>query len=166
MRRILVGATCVGLFVAAPPASAQLEPILDPLGIADTSISMSDQPGKVKVGENFRYRVTVKDNGPSAANEVLVQTRLAHSLDFVRARGTVLDEAGAPLSSPPVTCTTPWPHLVNCRIETLEAGQRARMFVTVTPTLRGFPKSRASVESEEIDQRPRNNNRREGTVVR
>ena len=166
MKRILlVVSACAGLFAGAQPASAQLEPILDPLGIADTSISMSDIPGVVDVGEEFSYRLTVRNNGPSAANAVLVQTRLADSLEFVEASGDVLEGEGDP-PPPDVDCETPSARLVNCRIEILRAGQRARMFVTVNPTAAGFPKSRASVESSDIDLRPANNNDQEGTVVR
>jgi uncharacterized repeat protein (TIGR01451 family) len=173
MKRILlVVATCAALFFAGVPlASAQLEPILDPLGIADTSISMSDVPGQVDVGEDFSYRLTARNNGPSAANGVLVQTRLAQSLDFVSASGEILEEEGDP-PLPDVDCETPSARLVNCRIgtpdepEPLPAGRRARIFVTVTPTAAGFPKSRGSVESSDIDLRPANNDTQEGTVVR
>lgn len=167
MKRILlVVSACAGLsLAAAQPASAQLEPIFDPLGIADTSISMSDVPGQVDVGEPFSYRETVRNNGISAANNVLVQTRLADSLEFVEASGDVLEEEGDP-PPPDVECGTPSARLVNCRIEILRAGQRARIFVTVNPTAAGFPKSRASVESSDIDLRRANNNDQEGTVVK
>ena len=166
MKRILLAVSaCAGLFVAAQPASAQLEPIFDPLGIADTSINMSDIPGQVDVGEQFSYRETVRNNGISAANDVLVQTRLAHSLEFVEVTGDVLEREGDP-PPPDVECETPSARLVNCRIEILLTGQRARIFVTVNPTAKGFPKSRGSVESSDIDLRPANNNTQEGTVVR
>lgn len=166
MKRILlVVSACAGLFVAVQPASAQLEPILDPLGIADTSINISDIPGQVDVGEEFSYRETVRNNGPSAANNVLVQTRLADSLDFVEASGDVLEEEDDPVP-PDVECEPPSARLVNCRIEILRAGQRARIFVDVSPTAEGFPKSRGSVESSDIDLRPSNNDEQEGTIVR
>jgi uncharacterized repeat protein (TIGR01451 family) len=166
MKRILLVAATSGalLLASAQPASAQLEPILDPLGIADTSIGMRDEPGQVDVGEEFTYRLNVRNNGPSAANLVLVQTRLAESLEFVEASGEVLTEEGDPPPSD-VDCSTPSARLVNCRIERLMAGRRALVFVTVVPTAVGFPKSRGSVESHDIDLRPANNNDQEGTVV-
>jgi hypothetical protein len=94
-----------------------------------------------------------------------VQTRLAQSLDFVDASGEILEEEGDP-PLPDVECETPSARLVNCRIETLLAGRRARIFVDVIPTAAGFPKSRGSVESNDIDLRPSNNDTQEGTVVR
>jgi uncharacterized repeat protein (TIGR01451 family) len=165
MKRILLVAVACGalFFGAAQPASAQLQEIIDLLGIANTKIGMGDTPGQVSVGEEITYRLNVRNNGPSAANAVLVQTRLAESLEFVEASGEVLAEEGPPPSD--VECNAPSAALVNCRMDRLEAGRLARVFVTVTATQAGFPQSRASVESQDIDLRPADNDDQEGTVV-
>lgn len=182
MRKIVVGVAAAAAFVAvgAQPASAQLEPVVDVLGVADTGIGMNDNPGQVKVGEEFTYRLNVRNVGPSDARDVRVQTRLADSLEFVDVTVDVLDTDPEQSEPPtPVDCTTPPANarVVTCRIDTLQGGvltdegslfaqgQRARVFVTVVPTQQGRPTSRASVESSNVDLNRGNNNAQEGTRV-
>lgn len=179
-RTLVVVGVCAGFFLAAPPAVAQLtlvEGVVDALSIADTKLGMKDMPGQVNVGDSFTYRLNLRNNGPSDARGVIVQTRLAQSLTFVEAEGEVLPEPNDP-DPPNVDCKAPSARLVNCRIrrlegglltdegDLLELGQRARVLITVTATQVGFPQSRATIESQNVDLRPGNNADKEGTVVR
>jgi uncharacterized repeat protein (TIGR01451 family)/uncharacterized delta-60 repeat protein len=58
---------------------------VDPASVADLSLSMSDAPDPVLVGSNVTYTITVSNNGPNAAANVVLTNPLPAMANFVTA---------------------------------------------------------------------------------
>lgn len=112
--------------------------------------------GTAKVGEDFTYQITVKNNGPSEASRVVIDQTLPAGVKFVSS------------SSPFVTLTsnTPWLSLigtfpdssqVRATLELLDPGKEYTYTVVVTPLDTGKMRSVLSVKSDVYDPIPTNN---------
>jgi uncharacterized repeat protein (TIGR01451 family) len=71
----------------------------DPVPVADVAISKSDNPDPVKAGNNLTYTVTVNNNGPSTASNVVVTDTLPAGVTFVSTSGCAEDPNGVPTCS-------------------------------------------------------------------
>src|SRR5262249_18001970 len=102
-----------------------------PADTADLQVTKSDAPDPVLVGQNVTYTVTVLNNGPAAAANVVLTDTLPAGVTFVSATGGV----------------TPVGGVLTFDLGTLAAGGRTAVTVVVTPTAAGTITNQASVPS-------------------
>ncbi len=123
-------------------------------GVADLSITKTDQTDPVVVGQDLSYTLVVTDNGPSLATNVVLTDTLPGGVIFVSAvpsQGTCAYNAG----------------VVTCSLGTLAAGARATVTITVQPTVGniGTIVNRSEVTSDALDPTPDDNQDDEPTQV-
>ncbi len=120
---------------------------------ADLSITKSDLPDPVTVGQNLTYDVRVTNNGPSNATDVTLTDTLPDSVTFVSAdpeQGSCTQSAGA----------------VTCDLGSLAEGATVRVTIVVIPTsLRIIITNSAQVAGTESDPDSSNNSVTETTRV-
>jgi uncharacterized repeat protein (TIGR01451 family) len=118
---------------------------------ADLSITKSDSPDPVTVGNNLTYTVTVKNNGPSGATGVTMTDSLPGTVTFVSATPSQGNCTG--------TAT------VTCNLGSLTNGASATITIVVTPTQAGGISNTARVAANEADPNTNNNSATEPTTV-
>ena len=106
-----------------------------PKPVSDLSITKTDAPDPVGVGQQLTYMLTVTNNGPSAADNVVITDTLPANVTFVSA------STGCSNSASTVTCT----------ISSINASQTATVTIVVTPTVAGTITNSASVQSSSLD---------------
>ena len=106
---------------------------------ADLSITNTDLPDPVLVGDTLTYTITVTNNGPVGATNVVVTDTLPGSVSLVSAPG----------------CTGSG--TLTCAVATLASGDSAILTITVTPTSAGDITNTASVAASESDPNTANN---------
>ena len=119
---------------------------------ADLSIAKSDNPDPVIAGNNLLYTVTVTNNGPSDAQNVVVTDTLPAGVTFVATNGCAESPGGVPV----------------CSLGTIAAGATDQYSIGVTvdaDTLTGNINNAASVTSDTTDPVPGNNSANEITTV-
>ncbi len=118
---------------------------------ADLSISKSDSPDPVTAGENLTYTVTVTNNGPSDAQDVVVMDTLPSGVTLVSTSGCAEDPGGVP----------------TCMLGTVAAGssQHYTITVTVDPGTTGTIVNLASVSSSTSEGSPGDESVSETTTV-
>jgi len=119
---------------------------------ADLSITKTDNPDPVLVGQNVTYTLTVTNNGPVDATNVVVTDNLPAGVSFVSAnagQGTCNEAAG----------------VVTCNVGNLASSAQATVTITVTPTAAGTITNNASVSANEGDPVSNNNSASEATTV-
>ncbi len=111
---------------------------------SDLALGMVSQPNPVVFGQNLTYIISVTNNGPSSAKNIVVAHQLPSSVVFVSATSSQggCSQAGG---------------LVTGSLGTLPVGGTATMFVVVIPTVQGTISSTASVTSNQTDPDPSNN---------
>ncbi|HMF04740.1 MAG TPA: hypothetical protein VKH17_08000 [Acidimicrobiia bacterium] len=100
--------------------------------VADVALSVVDTPDPVVAGSNISYAITVTNNGPSAAANVLLQDQVTGSETFVSSMQN---------SGPSALCLVPpvgSVGSVNCSIASLSAGASA-VFTVVVQVAPGTP---------------------------
>ena len=120
--------------------------------IADLSLTKTDLPDPVSVGQNLTYTVTVTNLGPNDATSVVVDDTLPAGTTFVSA------------SSTQGTCTQTG-DMVTCTIGDLVNGSNAVVTIVVTPTTTGIITNTASATATEFDGDTTNNTAAEATTV-
>jgi len=125
-------ASCAG----APPPSG-----------ADLSITNTDSPDPVVVGDTLTYTIAVTNNGPETATNVVVTDTLPWSVSLV--------SAPACSGSGPLTCAA----------GTLANGDTATITITVTPNSAGPIANSASASATETDPNTANNTATATTTV-
>ncbi|HEY3129262.1 MAG TPA: hypothetical protein VGL91_07375 [Acidobacteriota bacterium] len=118
---------------------------------ADLSISKSDSPDPVTVGNNLTYTIVVS-NGPAAATGVVVTDTLPASVTFVSAgatQGSCSQAAGT----------------VTCNIGSMAVSATATITIVVAPTAAGSISNTATVKANEPDANPANNSATVTTTV-
>jgi len=122
-------------------------------GDADLSISKTDSPDPVVQGNNLTYTITVTNDGPLAATNVVVTDNLPakSDIDFV--------SATSPAGSCDMTGNT-----VTCNLGTLANGATATVTIVVKAKHTGTLSNRATVASPE-DNTPVNNSATATTTV-
>jgi len=95
----------------------------EPLTGADVSITKSDDPDPVRVGEDLTYTIVVTNNGPDAtSSEVFVSDTLPPGVDFISVETTQ------------GWCDFTPPDSIECTLDTLDPGQTVTITVVVQPT--------------------------------
>lgn len=118
--------------------------------VADLSISKSDSPDPVKVGNSLTYMVTVTNNGPGTATDVTLTDTLPAGVTLVSASAGC-NEAGG---------------VVTCDAGTLNNGNAATVMIVVRPTAPSKALTNtAQVAANETDPNTDNNTAMVMTVV-
>ncbi len=131
---LLLAALTAGLLVLVElPASAQT---------AGLSLTKSDNPDPVFVGETLTYTLEVVNNGTNRANNVTITDTLPSGVTFNSATFTNGSTTG--------NCTQA-SGTVTCNLGNLERNARATVTIRVTPTQPGEITNRASARA---DNRP------------
>jgi len=121
--------------------------------VADVSISISDSPDPVKVGQTLTYTILVRNNGPSTATGVRVSDTLPSTFAFQSATAS---QGGCTRSG----------QLVTCDLGSVASGGTATVQIKVTPKHQGDITNRASVTAVPSDPNVANNAASTGTKVR
>ncbi len=122
------------------------------LAIADLSITKTDSPDPVTVGQNLTYNLAVTNNDPSAGSGVMVTDTLPTGVTFVSAtpsQGTCTQASG----------------IVTCNLGNLAGGATATVTIVVTPTAGGTITNTASIAGNETDPDLTNNSASASTTV-
>jgi len=111
---------------------------------ADLSVAVTGAPDPVVIGDGLTYTITVTNNGPATATDVIVTDSLPASVTFVSAtpsQGTSTYDRGEVVSA----------------LGTLIADATATVQVVVTPTAAGAITNTASVTADQTDPNMANN---------
>jgi uncharacterized repeat protein (TIGR01451 family) len=112
-------------------------------GSADLSITKTDSPDPVQVGDHLTYTIMVTNGGPSSATGVIVTDTLPGGVAFVSATPSQGSCSG--------TST------VTCNLGTLGNGASATVTIVVMPDTAGTLSNTASVTGNENDPNTANN---------
>lgn len=134
---------------------------LSPQGIAmlnpsepqiDLTITKSDSPDPVRVGEELTYTVTVVNNGPAAATDAELTDTLPLEAVYLSASSTKgsCSEAGG---------------VVTCNLTTIGNGETVTATIAVMPNTAGNICNSAVISANEIDSNPSDNTVIECTTV-
>lgn len=114
--------------------------------LADLALTKSDAPDPINLGAgNVTYTLTVTNNGPGAANNVVVTDTLPGSATFVSATPS----QGA--------CPAPAGGVLTCNLGAINNGLNATITVVATPTATGTLTNTASATANETDPNTANN---------
>ncbi|HEU4977922.1 MAG TPA: Calx-beta domain-containing protein [Solirubrobacteraceae bacterium] len=146
-------AGCDGLTAGAGPQLG--EPATFMFGFVtttgDLSITKTDSPDPVRVGEHLTYTLTVANNGPEAAAGVQVSDPLPANTTFV--------------SATPSQGTCSGTSTVSCNLGAIANSGTATVTIVVTPTQTGTLTNTATVSSASADANPANNSSTATTTV-
>lgn len=118
---------------------------------ADLSLIKNDDTDPATIGVPFQYTLTVSNNGPDKASEVILTETLPPEVSV----GTAIPNQG--------TCTGT--RQLICRLGSLEEGAIATVTIEVIPTTVTILNSQAQVTSSATDPTPDNNRDTEATLV-
>jgi uncharacterized repeat protein (TIGR01451 family) len=119
---------------------------------SDLSLTKTDPPGRQPTGRNMTYTLTVVNDGPKAAYEVVATDQLPSSVTFVSATAT---QGNCTQSGGTVTCT----------LGTIGSGATVPISIVVKPTVAGTITNTASVSASTPDPQGSNNADSENTSI-
>jgi uncharacterized repeat protein (TIGR01451 family) len=99
---------------------------------SNADIGVTTSVSAVALGQNSTYNITVKNNGPSSANNVVLTDTLAPGLTLISATPS----AGSCSGTGPITCTLPTP---------LTSGTSVTIAVVVNAAAAGFYPNTATI---------------------
>jgi uncharacterized repeat protein (TIGR01451 family) len=121
---------------------------------ADLSVTKTDSPDPVHVGQNLTYTIRVSNSGPSAATGVTVSDMLPKNAGF----GSVASSQGS--------CTLkPAKVMVSCTLGSLAGGASATVTIVVKPTSKGAITNTATASANQADPNTGNNKATAVTTV-
>jgi uncharacterized repeat protein (TIGR01451 family) len=109
----------------------------------DLAVTKTASPNPGQVGVNLSYRVTVSNNGPASATNVMLTDTLPAGVTFVSANTTQ------------GSCNGTGP--VNCSLGTAAIGSNVVVTIIVTPTMQGQVTNTATASGSETDSDTSNN---------
>lgn len=127
------------------------DPTVTPLDTADLVLTKADSPDPVTAGSPLTYTLTVVNNGPSLAENVIVTDTLPPGVSFVSSSGCVEDPNGVP----------------TCSLGAITAGGSAGITINVTvdPGATGVLINAAAVTSTTAEAAPGNETATSTTTV-
>ncbi|MFO1519403.1 MAG: DUF11 domain-containing protein [bacterium] len=120
-------------------------------GVADLAITEVAFPDAVEVGQDITYVLTVTNNGPEAALNVVLTDNLPSQVAFVNALSNQGTCSGAPQLS--------------CSLGILAKGESALVTVIVTASANGSVSNTVNVRSDDFDPNTANNTASSSTTV-
>jgi len=121
-----------------------IQPALSHLPAADLSINIRNFPSPVQLGSKLSYTITLTNNGPDPAAEVLMTDVLPVHATFISANAT---QGSCHMSG----------GIVYCRPGTILPEREVSISIIIIPTLPGRIRNTAQVEACEYDPDPSNN---------
>lgn len=146
----LIGALSGDIIISQSQAQVQCNEIQESAGL---SITKSDSPDPVTVGNALTYTLTVTNNGPDQATGVTVTDVIPSSFTFNNA---------TPSQG---TCNPLVGQTLTCNLGTIANGGNATVTISVTPTQAGIISNTAVVSGNEPDPDPDDNSDTESTTV-
>jgi uncharacterized repeat protein (TIGR01451 family) len=148
-KRTLIAMSSLAVVAVAGLLGAGTAATAPPANDANLSLTKTDSPDPVTVGQTLTYTITVQNNGPANATDVTVVDTLPNSVDFISAN---------PSSG---TCTQQ-SRKVTCHLGALAAGSSGTLSnptitIQVRPTKVGTITNSATVTSAENDPNRANN---------
>jgi uncharacterized repeat protein (TIGR01451 family) len=123
-------------------------------GGADISVTKTDSPDPVHVGQNLTYTITVTNGGPATATGVTLSDTLPKNAGF----GSVTASQG--------TCTIkPEKRLVTCSLGSIAGGTKATVTIVVKPSSKGTITNTATASGGQADPNAGNNSATAVTTV-
>ncbi|TMK49010.1 MAG: DUF11 domain-containing protein [Actinobacteria bacterium] len=123
-------------------------------GQVDISVTKTDSPDPVHVGQNLTYTITVTNGGPATATGVTMSDTLPKNAGF----GSVTASQGA--------CTIkPEKRLVTCSLGSVAGGAKATVTIVVKPTSKGTITNTATASAGQSDPNAANNSATAVTTV-
>jgi uncharacterized repeat protein (TIGR01451 family) len=120
----------------------------------DLLVNKVDTPDPVARFTNMTYTVTVQNQGPSVATNVVLTENLPHTyLNYISA------------TSSQGSCGAPVAHVMTCNMGNLEVGATATVTITMSADLLGTDTNTVSVTATEFDTNLVNNTVSENTTV-
>ncbi len=120
-------------------------------GSADLSLTLADSDDPVIVGDTFTYSITLTNNGPDTATNVVIENNLPAGVQYQSATG-------------PGSCTEA-DGTVFCNVGFLTNGNGATVTLTVLATAEGLFTNHASVTTTAVDPVSGNNAATEDTLI-
>ena len=124
---------------------------LDEIGSADLSLTKTDAPDPVLVGQELTYTLTVANAGPHAATGVVLTDSLPSGATFVSAAASQ------------GTCTGA--STISCSLGTIASGGSTTVTIKIRPGSAGTLTNQATVSAGETDPNPGNNTATATTTV-
>lgn len=146
----LIGALSGDIIISQSQAQVQCNEVQESAGL---SITKSDSPDPVTVGNVLTYTLTVTNSGPDQATGVTVTDVIPSSFTFNNA---------TPSQG---TCNPLVGQTLTCDLGTIANGGNATITITVTPTQAGIITNTAIVSGNEPDPDPDDNSDTESTTV-
>ena len=123
-------------------------------GQVDISVTKTDSPDPVHVGQNLTYTITVTNGGPATATGVTMSDTLPKNAGF----GAVTWSQGS--------CTIkPEKRLVTCSLGSVAGGAKATVTIVVKPTSKGTITNTATASATQPDPNAANNSATAVTTV-
>jgi uncharacterized repeat protein (TIGR01451 family) len=121
---------------------------------ADLSVTKTDAPDPVHIGQNLTYTIGVANGGPSSATGVTVNDALPKNAGF-----------GSATASQGTCALKPSKRLVTCSLGSIPSGGSAVVTIVVKPTSKGTILNTATVSAQEADPDGSNNSATATTTV-
>lgn len=131
--------------------TATEETTVEPIPTADLTVTISDSPDPLPVGNTLSYTITVTNNGPNNSSNVTVTDTLPVGVSFVSS------------SASQGTCNGT--NTITCNLGTLLSGSNATVTIDVTPSIAGEISNTTNVTSSTADLNPSNNSSTEITTI-
>ncbi|HEX8143799.1 MAG TPA: hypothetical protein VF553_14470 [Pyrinomonadaceae bacterium] len=132
------------------------EPTPTPTPESDVAVQLTALPNPVAVGQNLTYTLTVKNNGPSAAENVQAVFLRPASTEFVSA--SAAQGSCAPDSADPQKTV--------CQLGQIGSNAQTSIQVVVRPTVSGEVVAFSSASSPTADTNPNNNGQQLALTVK
>lgn len=134
------------------PGEANLAESSDCVDFADLQVTKSDNVDPIFAGQPLTYTVLVTNNGPDAAENVVVTDTLPAGVSF---NFSTITQG---------TCSITFPTL-ECQVGDMTAGDTVTLTIQVTPNEAGVITNSVTAASDTIDPDESNNSDSEGTTV-